>query len=448
MTTLWDTTGTEVVKQLGAARNSGGSTTSGLALTFVVIADESDVESAEQAASTAAMMHPCRLLIVVRRDPLGDTPRLDAEVTIGGRLGPVEAVELRMHGRLSLHAESVVLPLLAPDAPVVTWWAGSPPVELATDGLGVLAGRRVTDLSAAADPIAALKARARDYAPGDSDLAWTRLTQWRSILSTAVDATGGAGRTVTVVGGEVFAESDSPSGRLLAGWLTSRLGASVRTSAPGREVDAAGISGVRLDLAHLPSIHVQRRSGLGIVSQRGRPDSTAALTERDIAELLGEELRRLDGDDVYGEALGAAAGVDGLSDRPGDRVLKWVDPAQRRGARKAAARAAAGQAAPKKSTSSGRVPVAGPAKKTAKKASAKNAATKKTAATTTTKAPATTSGSRKSTAKRTAATKTPAKKTPTKKTPATKTPAKTAAAKRSGAKRSGASATAARSRKT
>lgn len=437
MTTLWDTTGTEVVKQLGAARNSGGSTTSGLALTFVVIADESDVESAEQAASTAAAMHPCRLLIVVRGDSLGDIPRLDAEVTIGGRLGPVEAVELRMHGRLSLHAESVVLPLLAPDAPVVTWWAGAPPVELATDGLGVLAGRRVTDLAAAADPIAALKQRARDYAPGDSDLAWTRLTQWRSILATTVDATGGAGRTVTVVGGEVFAESDSASGRLLAGWLTSRLGAAVRTSAPGREADAAGISGVRLDLADLPSIQVQCRSGVGIVSQRGRPDSTAALTERDIAELLGEELRRLDSDDVYGEALGAAAGVDGLTERPGERVLKWVDPAQRRGARKAAARAAAEQAAPTKSTSSARVPVARTAKKTAAKKTAKKARAKVTA-----KAPATASGPRKGTAKRTAAAKTTTKKTTPKKATAKKASTRTAA------KKSGARTTAARSRKT
>ena len=54
-------------------------------------------------------------------------PRLDAEVLIGGRLGPGEAVVMRMYGRLALHAESVVLPLLAADAPVVTWWHGRPP---------------------------------------------------------------------------------------------------------------------------------------------------------------------------------------------------------------------------------------------------------------------------------------------------------------------------------
>ena len=57
---------------------------------------------------------------------------------------------MRMYGRLALHAESVVLPLLAPDAPVVTWWYGEPPDLIAHDPLGVLASRRITDVSRAA----------------------------------------------------------------------------------------------------------------------------------------------------------------------------------------------------------------------------------------------------------------------------------------------------------
>ena len=63
--------------------------------------------------------------------------RLDAEIVVGGRLGPCEAVVLRMQGRLALHAESVVMPLLAPDVPVVTWWHGEPPERIAYDPLGV-----------------------------------------------------------------------------------------------------------------------------------------------------------------------------------------------------------------------------------------------------------------------------------------------------------------------
>src|ERR1700759_4078776 len=180
MTTLWDTSGTQVVKALAAERRTGGAVTSGLALTLVVIADEKDVADAEQAVTIAASKHPMRILLVIRRQVDAPVPRLDAEVLIGGRLGPGEAVLMRMYGRLALHAESVTLPLLAPDAPVVTWWDGEAPERIAYDPLGVFAERRITDSSRAPDGIAALHGRAVDYAPGDTDLAWTRITGWRT----------------------------------------------------------------------------------------------------------------------------------------------------------------------------------------------------------------------------------------------------------------------------
>ena len=123
-----------------------------VALTLVVITDENNVAEAESAATTAAAAHPCRVLIVVRRR-LDAEDRLDAEVQVGGRLGANEAVVMRMYGRLSLHAESVVLPLLASDAPVVTWWHQQPPDRLAYDALGVLASRRVTDCASVDDPV-------------------------------------------------------------------------------------------------------------------------------------------------------------------------------------------------------------------------------------------------------------------------------------------------------
>src|SRR5919112_1737157 len=194
VTTLWDTNGTAVVKELAAQRRTGGAVLSGVALTLVVVAEESKVEEAEAAATHAAEMHPCRLLVVVRRQIEAPMPRLDAEVSIGGRLGPGEAVVMRMYGRLGLHAESVVLPLLAADAPVVAWWHAAPPDQLATDALAVFADRRITDSSLAEDPLAALRTRAADYAPGDTDLAWTRSTGWRFSLTSTVDSVAGPRR--------------------------------------------------------------------------------------------------------------------------------------------------------------------------------------------------------------------------------------------------------------
>src|SRR3954464_12389483 len=229
-TTLWDTTGSDVLRALLAERRGAGGLARGLALSLVVVVHEKKVQEAEAAATLAAAAHPCRLLVVVRRSldsdnrldaevQVGGGPRPAAEVQVGGRLGPTEAVVMRMYGRLTLHAESVVLPLLAPDAPVVTWWHSAPPEEIASDALGVLANRRITDAAQNADPLAALRRRAEDFAPGDTDLAWTRTTPWRSLLASAMDA-----REEMPVSADIGSESGNPSAALMAGWLASRLG--------------------------------------------------------------------------------------------------------------------------------------------------------------------------------------------------------------------------------
>src|SRR4051812_49478991 len=187
MTTLWDTTGTAVVRALAAERRTGGGVTSGLALTLVVVLEEKNTAEVEAAVAAASAKHPMRVLMVLRHNIDAPVPRLDAEVSIGGRYGPGESVVLRMFGRLALHAESVTLPLLAPDAPVVTWWHGEPPEKISYDPLGVFSERRITDVQRSQEPNAALQQRAMDYAPGDTDLAWTRLTPWRAALASAFD---------------------------------------------------------------------------------------------------------------------------------------------------------------------------------------------------------------------------------------------------------------------
>jgi glucose-6-phosphate dehydrogenase assembly protein OpcA len=49
------------------------------------------------------------------------------------------------------------------------------------------------------------------------------------------------------------------------------------------------------------------------LSRPGQPDRHVALHRREIADLLAEELRRLDPDEVYGEALGLLAGIPATS---------------------------------------------------------------------------------------------------------------------------------------
>lgn len=318
MTTLWDTTGSAVVRALVAERRTGGAVTSGNALTLIVVVDEPDVTEAEEAATIAASKHPMRMLMVIRRQIDAPVPRLDAEVLMGGRLGPGEAVVLRMYGRLALHAESVTLPLLAPDAPVVTWWHGAPPDHIAYDPLGVVADRRITDACRAADRIAALRQRGSDFAPGDSDLAWTRITGWRAALASAYD-----GAHDTAVSASIDGDESDPSSQLLAGWLSSCLGFAV----PVHSTTAGEIDSVTLGFAGGAKITARRDGPRLILRRQGQQDSVSPFPERSLGELLAEELRRLDADEVYAEALGTVSGLAGLAQRPAQRVHIWNDPA-------------------------------------------------------------------------------------------------------------------------
>lgn len=317
---LWDTTGNEVVKALAAERRSAGGVASGMALTLVVVVDEKRVREAEAAATIASAAHPCRLLIVVRSDVDRNRNRLDAEIVVGGRLGPGEAVVARMHGRLALHAESVVMPLLVPDVPVVTWWHGDPPAEIATDFLGVVADRRITDAAQADNPIEALRQRAHDYAPGDTDLAWTRVTLWRTLVAGAFDTTEAQVTAATVV-----APPTDPTAALMRGWLASRLG----IDPEWRHTDQySRMHEVQLRCANGDELTLTRNDSMAVFRRTGQDDRLLPLVRRPLGDELAEELRRLDADQVYAEALGAAAGLSGLEHRPAQRVHVWKDPAQ------------------------------------------------------------------------------------------------------------------------
>lgn len=294
---LWDTTGEAVVAALAEERRTAGGVTSGLALTLVVIVDEAHVRAAEAAATIAAATHPCRLLIVMRSDADSPRSRLDAEIVVGGRLGPCEAVVMRLLGPLADHAESVVMPLLAPDVPVVTWWECVPPDTIAADPLGAVAERRITDCAQAPDPLAALARRAQEYRPGDTDLAWTRLTPWRTLIAGVFDSPVAQVSEITVVG-----PSTDPSSALLRGWLTARLGVVARVE----DTTAQRLSAVRLDLADGTAISFTGRDSHAVLRRSGLPDRILPLLTRTLGEELAEELRRLGPDQSYARALASA----------------------------------------------------------------------------------------------------------------------------------------------
>lgn|SRR5690606_21726441 len=290
---LTGTTTRQIQDALTQARHVMGGPAVGMVLTLIIVTDESAQYDAVRAATEAAREHPCRVLTVISRDPRGSSSRLDAEIRMG-ETGPGETVLLRMYGPLAEHADSVVVPLLMPDTPVVTWWPGGKvPKVPAEDPLGTLAQRRVTDSYAARDRLGTLAQLAEAYRPGDTDFAWTRLTSWRSLLAAALDQ-----KHDQITGGEVEAEPDSPSAELLAAWLSIRLGVPVTRMVS----EGPGITGARL-VTRSGDIRIHRPDGrVATLCRPGQPDRQVSLMRRPMPELLAEELRRLDPDDVYHEA--------------------------------------------------------------------------------------------------------------------------------------------------
>ena len=296
---LTDTTTVAINQALTEARRRLGGMTLGMVLTLIIVTDEAAQYDAIRAANQAAREHPCRILTIITRKPKADS-RLDAEIRVG-ESSPGETIVLRMYGPLGQHADSVVAPLLAPDVPVVTWWPDEAPSAPGGDPLGAVAQRRVTDAAASETPKDMLLTLAKAYKPGDTDLSWTRATSWRSLLAATLDQP-----YPELLRGEVLAEPGNPSADLIAAWLGQRLDLDVRRGESG----GPGITEVNFETPD-GKVALSRPDGRNAtLSWPGRPERRVALHRRDTAELVAEELRRLEPDEVYAETLRAlAAGV-------------------------------------------------------------------------------------------------------------------------------------------
>lgn len=290
---LADTTAGKISAQFTHLRHQMGAPAIGMVLTLVVVCEERHQYDSLRAATDAAREHPSRIIVVINRER-EEPNRLDAELRIGEST-PGEVVVLRLYGELTDHADSVVSPLLLPDTPVVVWWPGAAPDVPSKDAVGALGQRRITDARGLDDGgVKSLVTRAKGYAPGDTDLAWSRLTPWRSLLAAAFDQPVGKVRK-----GLVEASPGNPSAPLLAAWLSDRLGAPVKVA----DSSGPGLTSVRLTLADGELSVARHDARLATLSRPGQPDRNVALARRQTSELMAEELRRLDSDEIYEAAV-------------------------------------------------------------------------------------------------------------------------------------------------
>lgn len=290
---LPDTNTGAINKKIVALREEGGAITLGRVLTLVIAPDtEAVLEESIEAANAASREHPCRVIVVIHGDRMSLEARLDAQLRVGSDAGANEVVVLRLSGPLANHASSVVIPFLLPDTPVVTWWPDLAPPVPAQDPLGRLAIRRITDATNGADPLSCIKGRLAGYTAGDTDLAWSRITYWRALLTAAVDEAPHEPITSAVVSGL----KDEPALDILAGWLASRLDCPV----------ARAVGDLKVELTRPSEKITLSRPQHGVtaaLTRTGKPDAQIPLARRETRDCLAEDMRRLDADEIYLEAL-------------------------------------------------------------------------------------------------------------------------------------------------
>jgi len=173
------------------------------------------------------------------------------------------------------------------------------PAGVAPSPLGRTAPRRITDASTARNPREMLQHLAHTYAPGDTDFAWTRLTNWRALLAAVLDQP--PYEPVTAV--EVHGASDSPSTVLLAAWLGLQLQVPVDHAITTRATGSSGIHGVRLIRPSGPIVLERPVANVAVLSQPNQPTHDVSLPRRSLRDCLAEELRRLAPDPLYGEVI-------------------------------------------------------------------------------------------------------------------------------------------------
>ncbi|NYI41522.1 glucose-6-phosphate dehydrogenase assembly protein OpcA [Demequina lutea] len=287
------TTTVDINAELLRLRKEGGVVTIGRVMTLVIDATDADAEEAISTANVASREHPCRIIVL---SPQEESEDLGGQIRVGGDAGASEVIVLKPPLSAMDHADALITPLLLPDAPIVAWWASVVPLVPSATGIGGMAQRRITDAKGAFNPPAVLCALADAYTPGDTDLSWTRITRWRALLASALEQVSDQRVTKARLHGDV----NSPSILLMGAWLRGALGCEFEAI---YDPEATGLVSVCLDTPS-GSIKIDRPDGHNAtLTQPGQPPHIITLPSRTQGECLAEELRRMDNDPVYGEAL-------------------------------------------------------------------------------------------------------------------------------------------------
>ena len=303
----------EISAKIDELHEERGESATGRVLTLLIRTDDAELENSLEVANAASREHPCRVIAIVpnthasivsgegeatsESENAADESNLDAQVRFGADAGAGEVIVLRPRNGLVDHLDTLVIPLLVPDAPVVAWWPTNPPSNPSKDLLGAMASSRITDAMRSSNPEATIERLRRNWSAQDVDLSWTRLTVWRAMLASMVDQPP----HIPIVHARVTAPNDFLPADLLRAWLRLKLNVPVDF-----EVDenAAAVTGVYLTRQDGGVLSLERpHADQSIISVPGQTPQPISVPVRTLEDCLTEELRRMDPDEVYADVI-------------------------------------------------------------------------------------------------------------------------------------------------
>src|ERR1051326_7212238 len=180
--------------------NGGHPATRNSVMNLVVYTQRiSTAQAVDSALDELRQHHPARVLLLVAQPDLpGDEIKawIDLSMYKGEQRqaqNVSEQVMIEARGQAVQFLPGVVLPLLAANLPVFTWWADVPPQDQKLfDRLAEVSDRMIVDsaeFATVGDPFLTLGqvSRSRQYRAAVSDLNWQRLEPWRELVAQFYD---------------------------------------------------------------------------------------------------------------------------------------------------------------------------------------------------------------------------------------------------------------------
>jgi glucose-6-phosphate dehydrogenase assembly protein OpcA len=249
---------------------------------LVYATTEDDRAEIDEMLEVVGEQHPGRTLVLLA-DREAAAPRLEAYVStrcrrLGGSGRQVcgEQVTIEAAGAAIETVASAIEPLLVPDIPIFLWWKDIPHYDdNLFNRMTLMSDRVVIDSSCFDNPYADLQRlhqiiKEHPQFMSASDLNWGRLTAWRTLVASFWDVPDYHAYLDRI--NHVIVEYDAPDcapgeiapkALLIVGWLSSRLGWNlVTTAAREREEEKGGATGFEFRAGERV-INVEMRAAAG-----------------------------------------------------------------------------------------------------------------------------------------------------------------------------------------